>query len=137
MRLLLDTHIFLWLGQGSNRITPEMLTVLTDGQNQLFLSTVTLWEMQIKHALGKLELPTSVQNFFFIQRHLSNLQIISVTEQHIWTLGTLPHHHRDPFDRMLIAQAMTDNFTLVSADTSFAQYPVALLGRSNSTYTSL
>lgn len=127
MRLLIDTHIFLWLAQGSSRITPELLSILTDAQNQLFLSTVSLWEMQIKHTIGKLELPTSVQDFFIIQRYLLNLHAISVREQHIWTLGTLPHHHRDPFDRMLIAQAMTDKLTLVSVDAIFHQYTVALL----------
>ena len=86
--------------------------------------------MQIKHTIGKLELPLSVQNFFLIHRYLLNLQSISVREQHIWALGTLPYHHRDPFDRMLIAQATIDKLTLVSVDTIFQQYDVTLLGPS-------
>lgn len=130
MPLLLDTHIFLWIAQGSNRISSMVLPALKNPGNQLFLSLASLWEMQIKYAIGKLALPTSVDQFFLIQQRLWNLQVVLITEQHIWTPGTLPHHHRDPFDRMLIAQAIHDNMTLVSADKIFTQYPVTLLDQS-------
>lgn len=130
MPLLLDTHIFLWIAQDSHRISATILAELKDPGNQLFLCLASIWEMQIKYAIGRLALPTSVEQFFLIQQRLWNLQVVPIIEQHVWTLGTLPHHHRDPFNRMLIAQAIHDNLTLVSVDKIFTQYPVTLLDQS-------
>ena len=131
MKLLLDTHIFLWLPSESHRLSIKSRKVIADPSNYLYLSIVSIWEIQIKVATGKLQLPIDLKNFVNIYCGYNDIQVISVIEQHIWALSTLPHHHRDPFDRMLIAQAIQGDLTLVSVDPIFADYPVRLLGVSS------
>ena len=103
MKLLLDTHIFLWLPSESHRLSIKSRKVIADPSNYLYLSIVSIWEIQIKVATGKLQLPIDLKNFVNIYCGYNDIQVISVIEQHIWALSTLPPHHRDPFDRMLIA----------------------------------
>jgi PIN domain nuclease of toxin-antitoxin system len=133
VNLLLDTHIFLWLVGEQHRLSKESQAALADPENQFHLSIVSIWEIQIKIGTGKLQLPLSLRDYVAAHCGHNSIRLIRITEHHIWTLGTLPPHHRDPFDRMLIAQAIRGNFTLVSADAIFAQYPVRLLGRSPQT----
>jgi PIN domain nuclease of toxin-antitoxin system len=86
-----------------------------------------MWEMQIKTQIGKLHLPLPVEVFVNLHLEENDIQPLPIVAHHIWHLNHLPLHHRDPFDRLLIAQTNADNLTLVSADTSFALYPVTLL----------
>jgi PIN domain nuclease of toxin-antitoxin system len=95
--------------------------------NRRYLSIVSVWELQIKVSSGKLTLPTSVQHFVATYRSANSIYPLSISESHIWALATLPFHHRDPFDRILIAQAITEGWTLVTADALFVDYPVQLL----------
>lgn len=127
MNLLLDTHIFIWMGEKPHKLAPKLLPVLQDPTNVRLVSIATIWEMQIKADLGKLPLSASVRDFVAAQQALGNVQIIPLLEAQIWTLSTLPKVHRDPFDRLMIAQAITENLTLVSEDAIFTQYPVKLL----------
>jgi PIN domain nuclease of toxin-antitoxin system len=127
MRLLLDLHIFLWLVDEPRRLSSTIMTALQDNNNQRYLSIASVWELQIKANTGKLALPSSVQQFVTEQRVLNNIHSLPLLEQHIWGLVTLPLHHRDPFDRILIAQAIDEDFTLVTVDHWFAAYPVKLL----------
>ena len=131
MNLLLDTHIFLWLARETHRLNSESRIAMADSTNHFHLSIISIWEIQIKIGTGKLQLPTTLQDFVTIHCGYNNIKIIPVIEQQIWTLGTLPLHHRDPFERMLIAQAIQGDYTLVSADTIFTHYPVRLLGRAS------
>ncbi|MFH1636339.1 MAG: type II toxin-antitoxin system VapC family toxin [Chloroflexota bacterium] len=127
MKLLLDTHIFLWASEQPHRLTPSMQDALRNPENELILSVVSVWEMQIKVRIGKLDLPVSVKELVTIQRTLNHIRSLPILERHIWELGDLPMHHKDPFDRLLIAQAVAEKWRLVTSDPVFAQYPVQLL----------
>ena len=127
MRLLLDLHIFLWLVDEPRRLSSTIMTALQNDNNQRYLSIASVWELQIKVNTGKLELPSPVQQFVTEQRVLNNIHSLPLLEQHIWGLATLPLHHRDPFDRILIAQAIDEDFTIVTVDHWFTAYPVKLL----------
>ena len=127
MNLLLDTNIFIWLNDSPQRIPDRIMSIVTDPANNLRLSLVSVWEMQIKIQLGKLELQDSLQQILTTQHSDNNLQILGIDLSHILRLASLPHHHRDPFDRLLIAQAQAEDLTLVSADGVFGHYDVNLL----------
>ena len=103
------------------------MTVIANPNNDLFFSLTSVWEMQIKIQLGKLELSDSLPDILKTQQVENNLQVLTIDLKHIWSLESLPNHHRDPFDRLLIAQAQTEGMTLVSADGIFDLYDVNLL----------
>jgi PIN domain nuclease of toxin-antitoxin system len=98
--------------------------IIQQANNELYVSICSLWEMQIKHQLGKLELDLPLSELWQKQRDISGLQLLQVEEAHVWALGKLPHHHKDPFDRLLIAQAGCENIAFMSADDIMAQYDV-------------
>ena len=127
MNLLLDTNIFIWLNDSPQRIPDRIMLIVTDSTNNLSLSLVSVWELQIKIQLGKLELQDSLQQILTTQHSDNNLQILGIDLSHILRLASLPHHHRDPFDRLLIAQAQAEDLNLVSADEVFSHYDVNLL----------
>jgi PIN domain nuclease of toxin-antitoxin system len=127
VRLLLDTHAFLWLlDDAPTKLSRKALEACQDEQNELFLSTATVWELQIKHQLGKLRLKRSLQQVIEQQLALDNVRMLPIDLAHIYALGDLPRHHRDPFDRMLIAQARVEGAEVVTHDPLFAQYPVTI-----------
>ena len=126
MRLLLDTNVFLWLVQ-QEPIPAGVLAQLEDPSNELFASLVTPWEMQIKVGVGKLKLAQSVRSVFQAQLIASSMTLLPIALDHIDALSRLPNHHRDPFDRLLIAQAIHEGLTIVSSDHQIRLYPVAWL----------
>jgi PIN domain nuclease of toxin-antitoxin system len=127
MRLLFDTHSFMWWESEPNKLSRKAADALRDPANQLVLSVASVWEMQIKLQLGKLQsrlpLPQLIEN----QRRNNRLKVLPVTLAHVLALQDLPFHHKDPFDRLLIAQANVEGAVLLSHDPMFAQYPVHLL----------
>lgn len=127
MKLLLDTHIFLWLRNDSKKVSPQALTACRNRDNILYLSIASIWEIQIKHQLGKLQLSVSLEELLDQQCRENGLQLLPVETKHILALYQLPWHHKDPFDRILIAQTMVEEAYLVSADDWFKEYPVKLL----------
>ena len=127
MKLLLDTNVFIWLNDAPHRVRERVMTVIANPDNDLFFSLTSIWEMQIKIQLGKLELSDSLHDILKTQQVENNLQVLAIDLNHIWSLQNLPNHHRDPFDRLLIAQAQTECMTLVSADGIFEMYDVDLL----------
>jgi PIN domain nuclease of toxin-antitoxin system len=127
MKLLLDTNVFIWLNDAPHRVRESVLTTIANLDNDLFLSLTSIWEMQIKIQLGKLELSDALPDILRTQQVDNNLRILTINLDHIWALENLPYHHRDPFDRLLIAQAQTEGMTLVSADGVFDLYDVDLL----------
>jgi PIN domain nuclease of toxin-antitoxin system len=127
MKLLLDTNVFIWLNDAPHRVRERVMTVIANPDNDLFFSLTSIWEMQIKIQLGKLELSDSLSDILKTQQVDNNLQVLTIDLKHIWSLENLPYHHRDPFDRLLIAQAQTEGMTLVSADGIFEMYDVDLL----------
>ncbi len=127
MKLLLDTHTFIWWDNEPQRLSQSHFGALSDSSNTLFLSVVSAWEMQVKSQIGKLKLDRSLKEIIEQQRHINNLELLPVTFEHVLGLQDLPLHHKDPFDRLLIAQAIVEDVTLVSIDPMFGKYPVSLL----------
>ncbi len=127
MKLLLDTHAFLWWDTDADQLPATLLETLQDPAHELILSVVSVWEMQIKAALGKLELRTPLDTIVREQQSKNGLAVLPVYLEHVLALEKLADHHKDPFDRLLIAQAKTEALTLVSKDDAFKLYSVALL----------
>jgi PIN domain nuclease of toxin-antitoxin system len=127
MRYLLDTSVFVWLDTDSSQISSTVQQIMTAPGNLFLLSLVSLWELQIKTQLGKLTLSMPLQDVVRDQQQRNRLQLLSIEPAHIYDLSNLPDHHKDPFDRLLIAQARTENLTFLSADSDIAKYPVTVL----------
>ena len=127
MKLLLDTHTFIWFVMGDRQLSLPARQLIEDQFNDKFVSPATIWEMAIKHSLGKLNLQQPFRSF--IEQHLAGngFDILAISNEHIFTVAGLPYHHRDPFDRMLIAQSLTEQFPLISVDTLFDRYAVQRL----------
>jgi PIN domain nuclease of toxin-antitoxin system len=122
VKQLLDTHTFLWFVMGNPRIAPRLRAQIEDNEN--FVSIVSIWEIAIKNGIGKLNLEVPFDDFIDRQIIPNGIQILDIKLEHLKVLITLPLHHRDPFDRILIAQAITEDIVLVSADSVFSLYPV-------------
>lgn len=127
MRYLLDTHVLLWLLAGSDRVSDATRNVLADPLNDVFVSAVNAWEIAIKVALGKLDAPSDVQGWLPMEVAASRLGVLPITLDHAVGVEHLPLHHADPFDRLLIAQAIAEGMTIVSDDRLFGQYGVRLM----------
>ncbi|MDP2711380.1 MAG: type II toxin-antitoxin system VapC family toxin [Solirubrobacteraceae bacterium] len=123
MRLLLDTHAALWWLTDDARLSRTVIDHLRDGSNQSLLSAAAVWEVAIKRSLGKLDAPDG----FASQLLEGGMLPLAVSLQHAEAVGDLPRHHGDPFDRLLVAQAIVEGATLVSADEALAAYDVAIL----------
>jgi PIN domain nuclease of toxin-antitoxin system len=124
MKLLLDTHTFIWWDSEPAKLSPQILTLCQERTNSLLLSVASVWEMQIKLQLGKLKLILPLADIIESQQQGNNIEILPVLLQHVLALQSLPAHHKDPFDRLLIAQANVEEAILVSSDPIFAQYVV-------------
>jgi PIN domain nuclease of toxin-antitoxin system len=127
MKLLLDTHTFLWWDSDPSRLSSKALALCQDRANTVLLSVVSVWEMQIKSQLGKLKLSVPLAEVVEIQRQINNVEVISITLAHVLALENLPTPHKDPFDRLLIAQANVEGAVLVSDDSRFEEYPVKVI----------
>ena len=127
MRLLLDTHVFIWWADNPEKLSPAALAALENEANELILSVGSVWEMQIKIQLGKLKLSLPLRELVKNQQETNNLTVSPVALTHVLGLEALPFHHKDPFDRLLIAQSIEEDLTLVTADSQFSAYSVKLL----------
>lgn len=126
MKLLLDTHIFLWYISGDGRLPEAMQQAIRIVDNQIYLSVVSLWETVVKYRLGKLPLPESPEGYLPLQRERHLITSLSLDEVSVSQLGKLPNIHRDPFDRMLICQALAHDLTLMTLDDTVRAYPILL-----------
>lgn len=126
MKILIDTHIFLWFINDDPQFSPE-LKALLESDIDIILSIASLWEIAIKVSLNKLKLPGSIDGFLAEQIHINQIELLPITISHLAIVSKLPLHHRDPFDRLIIAQSIAEAFPLVSVDSIFAQYPIHLL----------
>ena len=127
MRLLLDTHVLLWWHDQPARLTGTAYSAINDLGNDVFLSVVNGWEIQIKAQLGKLTLPKPLREILQEKQATNGFRLLPVTLEHVYALDSFPLHHRDPFDRLLIAQAHQEGLILVTHDPQFSVYPVPLL----------
>jgi len=127
MKLLLDTHSFLWFIGGDVRLSPAAQVLIEDATNDAFLSVASLWEMAIKISLGRLQLAQPLETFIPQQLSLNRIGLLGITISHTAKVATLPFHHRDPFDRFLVAQAQVEQMSVVSSDPAFDAYGITRL----------
>ena len=122
MKLLLDTHAFLYWDMQKEALSDKALELLEDPQNDLYLSLASIWEIQIKLQIGKLSLKLPLDTTIQAHQQTNQIQLLNIVPAHIYNLSQLPFYHKDPFDRILLSQAMTEGFSLLSQDTKFAAY---------------
>lgn len=127
MRLLLDTHTFLWFIGGDPQLKTHIRETLEDEQHELYLSIASVWEIGIKVSINKLTMPEPFDEFIAEQLAVNGIDLLPVTLNHIGIVIKLPLHHRDPFDRLLIAQAVDGDLIFVTADSALEVYPVKRL----------
>lgn len=120
-RFLVDTHIMIWAMEGDTKLPEKYRQIVADG-SLIYVSMASLWEIAIKTSIGKLEIQADITETL----REYDIEVLQMTISHIEAVRTLPHHHRDPFDRMLIAQAMTENLSLLTVDRHFAPYGVTI-----------
>jgi len=127
MKLLLDTHTLLWFIAGSASLSAYARTLIEDASNEKFVSIVSIWETAIKVSIGKISLSAPFDVLFPHQLQINGFELLPVKVEHTSVITTLPFHHRDPFDRLLIAQAIEEKIALVSVDEVFDDYGVTRL----------
>jgi PIN domain nuclease of toxin-antitoxin system len=124
VRLLLDTCTFLWIAAGSDELSPHARACFVDPDNEVYLSAVSAWEIAVKHALDRLPLPEPPTRFVPAERERHGIDVLPLDEESALHLDRLPRLHRDPFDRMLVCQALVHGLTILSPDPLLSQYPV-------------
>ena len=124
MRCLLDTHTFLWFINGDDRLGKRAREVISNIESEVLLSIASLWEIAIKISLGKLELELLFPELVQRQLIANEIGLLPIDPRHLFALTDLPFHHRDPFDRLIIAQAMSEGIPVLSGDEEFQNYPV-------------
>ncbi len=128
MNFLLDTHTFLWLDNDSHLLSERVKGIVKNDDTTLFLSYVSIWEIMINTGIGKIDLRLPLDELVQEQISINRLQLLPIEYSHIFTLGSLPQlDHRDPFDRMLIAQAIQEGLIIISRDSQFLKYPVTVI----------
>lgn len=127
MNLLLDTHVLLWWLADDARLGERARSAIADARNRAWVSAASAWELAIKSALGRLDLPGPAAEVLPAALAESDFTALPISIDHALGVGALPPVHADPFDRLLIAQAIAQSLTIVTADAIFARYPVAIL----------
>lgn len=127
MKFIIDTQCWLWWHHSPDRLNASAKRLIADKENLIFFSSASAWEISIKHALGKLALPASPKEFLPERLAEDNFQVLPIELSHSLEVSVLPHHHRDPFDRMLIAQARMENVPILTADPHLGAYPVQVI----------
>jgi PIN domain nuclease of toxin-antitoxin system len=122
MKLLLDTHVLLWWLAGSKQLSPRARALIVEPENVVFVSAATIWELRIKAALGKVSLPANFSQVLDAE----SFETLAITASHAHAVGDLPMHHRDPFDRLLVAQASLEGLSLMTHDDQLKRYDVSL-----------
>ena len=126
-RLLLDSHVFIWMHAEPDRLSKQATTLLADPDNELILSLVVPWEIGIKVARKRITLPEPLDAFFSVRAHRARMTLLPIELRHVLDATQLPRHHDDPFDRMLVAQARVERVSLLSADPLVARYEVDIV----------
>lgn len=127
MKYLLDTMVWLWSVGPTDKINRAGLDILADGEQELYLSAASSWEIAIKTRLGKFDLPEAPLQYVGSRTVAQGIRPLSITQNHTLRVFDLPLHHKDPFDRLLISQAMAEGMTILTADRAFRKYPVELV----------
>lgn len=124
MRALLDTHTFLWWINDDPRLSQRCRKIISDGGNEVLFSAVSAWEIAVKSRHGRLDLPGEAEPFIREQVSQNRFEVLPIDLTHALRVALLPDHHKDPFDRMLVAQAQVENLTILTVDPEIARYPV-------------
>lgn len=127
MRVLIDTHVFIWWTSDVKKLSSRVHDLLLDPSTEAVLSMVSIWEMQIKLSLGKLQFRTTLSELVDDEINRNRIELLPLSLSHIYALSNLPNHYRDPFDRILIAQSMEENLQILSIDEKFVAYGVKRL----------
>ena len=127
MKLLLDTHALLWFATNDAQLSRTADSVISDAQNKVFVSPVSYWELAIKVSIGKYPLSVPFETLMTNAIDGNQFQILPIEPKHVAEICSLPHYHRDPFDRLIIAQAIVEQMTVVSSDKEFRAYPITRL----------
>ena len=126
-RLLLDTHSFLWFVTADPKLRASAQRLIATGANEPLLSVASVWEIAIKVSIRRLPLPEPLRTFIPEELRVNRIGVLPIELSHTFEVARLPFHHRDPFDRLLIAQALVENLPIISVDTVFDSYPVQRL----------
>lgn len=127
MKFLLDTHIFLWFVNDNPRLSDHLKDLIEDRNNVSCLSIASLWEMSIKYNLGKLTLAPDYEEFIEEEVVKSSINLLNIELEHLNINATLPFHHRDPFDRLIISQSLAEGMPIITVDSAFNKYSVTLI----------
>lgn len=127
MKILLDTHAFLWFVMDSSKISKRATSLIESTENEVYLSVASIWEMAIKVSIGKLRIDESFEDFIMPELESNQFSLLNIEVRHLGKVVNLPFHHRDPFDRLLAAQSLTMNMPILSRDTAFDLYDVERL----------
>ncbi len=127
MKILLDTQAFLWIIADAPELSKKAKNIFLDQENDLFLSLASIWEMAIKLSLGKLKLKQPVEKFLPAQLQENSIFQLDISFRHVVGVTSLPFHHRDPFDRLIISQAVQENLPILSSDEAFDEYNIQRL----------
>ncbi len=127
MRILLDTHIFLWYLIDDIKLKQKSKEIIADTRNSIFLSVISFWEITIKYHIRRLPLPEPPETYIPYHRKLHGVQTLPLNEDTILHLSKLPSIHKDPFDRMLICQALENELTIMTLDSTITKYPVEVI----------
>jgi PIN domain nuclease of toxin-antitoxin system len=127
VRALVDTHILLWWGLDDPRLTPGIRDFVANASNQLFWSAASSWEVAIKYAQGRLPLPEPPERFILTRLARYRIQSLPILDTHAFSAGQLPGHHRDPFDRLLVAQGLVEGLAIVTSDPVLGLYGVRII----------
>ena len=127
MKILLDTHTFIWFVTDSSRLSTTAKALIEDEYNEKLLSIASIWEMGIKHSIGKLTFELPFMTFIESQLQQNSMEILNIRIEHLDVVANLPLHHRDPFDRLIISQAIVEQLPIVGVDKAFDSYAVRRL----------
>ncbi|MFW6105339.1 MAG: type II toxin-antitoxin system VapC family toxin [Chloroflexota bacterium] len=127
MKVLLDTHAFLWWIADDPQLSAHARQIIGNGENELFLSAASGWEIATKVRLGKLDMPDNLESFVLEQMAVNAIVTLPIRMSHALHVHKLPEHHRDPFDRLLVSQAQLENLPILTADPQIAQYAARII----------
>jgi PIN domain nuclease of toxin-antitoxin system len=127
MNVLVDTHVWIWSLADPDRLSKECRKLLSSSRNVVYLSAASAWELAIKAALGKIDLPEPVETYVPTRMARQGITALPVTHAHALRVSTLPPYHRDPFDRLLVAQALVERLPILTADPAFDRYDVSVI----------
>jgi PIN domain nuclease of toxin-antitoxin system len=127
LKLLVHTHAMLWFANDSKELSAKARKAFANNENEVFFSMASIWELSIKISLKKLSMPISLEEFIKIAVVANNVKILDIKAQHLFKLSTLPYFHRDPFDRLLVAQSMQEDLKVISKDIHLRKYNISCI----------